>query len=131
MKTVLVVEDDADIRDLITWKLEQAGYSTVAAADGDAGLAAASNAESPDGLPDLVLVDWMMPKMSGIEVCQALRDNPLTARIPIILLTAKAQETEVERGFAAGVDDYIVKPFSPREMLSRVKAVLARSESRS
>ena len=131
MKRVLVVEDDADIRDLITWKLEQAGYSTVAAADGDAGLAAAtSDAGSSGGLPDLVLVDWMMPKMSGIEVCQALRENPLTARIPIILLTAKAQETEVERGFAVGVDDYIVKPFSPREMLSRVKAVLARSESR-
>jgi DNA-binding response OmpR family regulator len=134
MKRVLVVEDDADIRDLITWKLEQAGYSTVAAADGDAGLAAATSDAgspgSPGGLPDLVLVDWMMPKMTGIEVCQALRENPVTARIPIILLTAKAQETEVERGFAVGVDDYIVKPFSPREMLSRVKAVLARSESR-
>jgi DNA-binding response OmpR family regulator len=72
----------------------------------------------------------MMPKMTGIEVCRALRDNPVTSRIPIILLTAKAQEVEVERGFAAGVDDYIVKPFSPREMLGRIQAVLARSEAR-
>ena len=132
MKTVLVVEDDADIRELITWKLEQAGYSTVAASDGDAGVAAATGAVGASGsAPDLILVDWMMPKMNGLEVTRALRDNPITARIPIILLTAKAQETEVERGFAAGVDDYIVKPFSPREMLSRVRAVLARSEERS
>ena len=82
------------------------------------------------GVPDLILVDWMMPKMTGIEVCRALRDDPVTSRIPIILLTAKAQEAEVERGFAAGVDDYIVKPFSPREMLGRIEAVLARSEAR-
>jgi len=125
MKTVLVVDDDADIRELITWKLSQAGYTTLAASDGEAGLTAAV-----DGVPDLILVDWMMPKMTGIEVCRALRDDPVTSRIPIILLTAKAQEAEVERGFAAGVDDYIVKPFSPREMLGRIEAVLARSEAR-
>jgi DNA-binding response OmpR family regulator len=68
-----------------------------------------------------------MPKMSGIELCRALREGPGTARIPIILLTAKAHEGEVERGFQAGADDYIVKPFSPREMLSRVEAVLSRT----
>jgi DNA-binding response OmpR family regulator len=129
MKTVLVVDDDPDIRELITWKLTQAGYTTLAVADGQAALAAATSG-GPGGTPDLILVDWMMPMMTGIEVCQALRDNPATARVPIILLTAKAQEVEVERGFAAGVDDYIVKPFSPREMLSRIQAVLARSEAR-
>ena len=130
MKTVLVVDDDPDIRELITWKLSQAGYTTLAAADGEAGLNAAVAGDAEGRVPDLILVDWMMPKMTGIEVCRALRDNPVTSRIPIILLTAKAQEAEVERGFAAGVDDYIVKPFSPREMLGRIQAVLARSEAR-
>jgi DNA-binding response OmpR family regulator len=132
MKTVLVVDDDADIRELITWKLNQAGYSVLTASDGEEGLAAASMTTGLSSAvpPDLVLLDWMMPKMSGIEVCQALRSNVATARIPVILLTAKAQEAEVERGFAAGADDFIVKPFSPREMLRRVEAVLGRSESR-
>jgi len=128
MKTVLVVDDDPDIRELVSWKLTQAGYTTRAACDGEDGLAA--TVEDEGRLPDLILVDWMMPKMTGIEMCRAVRANPLTARIPLILLTANAQEAEVERGFAAGVDDYIVKPFSPREMLGRVQAVLARSEAR-
>jgi DNA-binding response OmpR family regulator len=128
MKSVLVVDDDPDIRELITWKLAQAGYSTQVAADGEAALAAVAG----DGaaVPDLILVDWMMPKLSGIDVCRALRQNPGTARIPVILLTANAQEADVELGFAAGVDDYIAKPFSPREMLSRIEAVLTRSEAR-
>lgn len=130
MKSVLVVDDDPDIRELITWKLVQAGYSTLVAGDGEAGLAAANSGDSEGRIPDLILVDWMMPKMSGIDVCRALRQNPVTARIPVILLTANAQEADVELGFAAGVDDYIAKPFSPREMLSRIEAVLARSEAR-
>ena len=130
MKTVLIVDDDPDIRELITWKLGQAGYTTLVAGDGEAGLLAAESGDEDGHLPDLILVDWMMPKMSGIDVCRALRDNPSTARIPLILLTANAQEADVERGFAAGVDDYIAKPFSPREMLGRIQAVLARSEAR-
>ncbi len=131
MKTVLVVDDDPDIRELITWKLSQAGYATVAAADGDAALeVAAAGGVAGKPLPDLVLVDWMMPRITGIEVCRALRDNPLTAHIPVILLTAKAQKSEIECGYAAGVDDYIVKPFSPRAMLIRVEAVMSRCEAR-
>jgi two-component system response regulator MtrA len=130
MKTVLIVDDDPDIRELITWKLGQAGYATIVAGDGEAGLVAAATGDDDGHLPDLILVDWMMPKMSGIDVCRALRDDPATARIPVILLTANAQESDVERGFAAGVDDYIAKPFSPREMLGRIQAVLARSEAR-
>lgn len=130
MKSVLVVDDDPDIRELITWKLGQAGYSTMVAGDGEAGLAAVTAGDSEGRAPDLILVDWMMPKMSGIDVCRALRQNPATARIPVILLTANAQEADVELGFAAGVDDYIAKPFSPREMLSRIEAVLTRSEAR-
>jgi DNA-binding response OmpR family regulator len=129
-RIVLLADDDPDIRDLITWKLSQAGYSTQVAPDGETALAAAGGAPTSGDQPDLVLLDWMMPKMTGIEVCQALRGNPATAAIPVILLTAKAQEAELERGFAAGVDDYIVKPFSPREMLSRVQAVLARGGAR-
>ena len=129
MKTVLVIDDDPDIRELVTWKLSQAGYGVLSEPDGVAGLAAAvgSTPLSAAMPPDLVIVDWMMPRMSGIELCEALRRNPATARIPVILLTARAQEAEVDRGFAAGVDDYIVKPFSPREMLRRVEAVLART----
>jgi DNA-binding response OmpR family regulator len=130
MKTVLVVDDDKDIRELIVWKLNEAGYATLTEADGEAGLAAASGT-SPAGqgvIPDLVLLDWTMPKMDGIFVCALMRANPVTAKIPVILLTAKAQESEVQRGFVAGADDYIVKPFSPRDMLSRVSSVLARFE---
>lgn len=130
MATVLVVEDDPIIRDLITWKLTLAGYAAVAEADGEAGLALATG-DGPTGggvPPDLVLLDWMMPKMTGIDVCRALRSNSATADVPIIMLTAKAHESEIEKGFEAGVDDYIVKPFSPRELVRRVDAVLARSE---
>ena len=130
MRTVLVIDDDSDIRELVTWKLTQAGYATLSASDGAEGLAAAIAGDAEGRPPDLVLVDWMMPKMTGIEVCRSVRANPLTSRIPIILLTANAEEAEVESGFAAGVDDYIVKPFSPRELLGRIQAVLSRSEAR-
>ena len=126
MKSVLVVDDDADIRELIVWKLSQAGFATLSAADGEEGLAKAVTGDADGRAPDVILVDWMMPKMPGIELCRALRENPATASIPIVLLTAKAQDVEVQAGFAAGVDDYIVKPFSPKEMVSRVKALLAR-----
>lgn len=129
MKTVLVVDDDPDIRELVIWKLQQAGYATMAAGDGEAGLEIATKGDGEGRLPDLVLVDWMMPRMAGIEMCRALRENPRTVNLPVILLTAKAQESEVERGFAAGVDDYIVKPFSPREMLGRIQAVLTRAQA--
>lgn len=130
MKTVLVVDDDGALRELILWKLTKGGYETQSAADGEAGLAAAISAVDAGHAPDLILVDWMMPKMTGIELCQALRDNPLTSAIPIILLTANRQDAEVERGFEVGVDDYILKPFNPRELLGRVRAVLARAEAR-
>jgi two-component system phosphate regulon response regulator PhoB len=122
MPTVLVVDDDPDIRDIAAIKLGQAGLRVLTEADGDAGLAAAL-----DQAPDAVLLDWMMPRLTGIEVCARLREHPQTARTPIILLTAKAQEADIERGFAAGANDYIVKPFSPRELVARVTAALARS----
>jgi DNA-binding response OmpR family regulator len=131
MNRVLVVDDDADIRELVTFKLQQAGYAVEAASDGQLGLDAAL-ATTPDLIllePDLILLDLMMPKLSGIEVCRLLRDNDVTADTPVILFTAKAQEADVQRGFSAGADDYIVKPFSPRELITRVQAVLARARS--
>jgi len=130
MKTVLVVDDDDALRELILWKLTKGGYATLSAADGKAGLAAAIAAVTAGHAPDLILVDWMMPKMTGIELCQALRDNPLTSPIPLILLTANRLDNEVERGFEVGVDDYILKPFNPKELLGRVRAVLTRAEAR-
>jgi DNA-binding response OmpR family regulator len=121
MTAILVADDDMDIRDLVAFKLEQAGYDVVAVDNGLAALTAAT--ENP---PDLVVLDVMMPGMSGIDVCRQLRLDQGTKALPIILLTARAQEGDVEVGFGAGADDYIVKPFSPRELVSRVEAVLAR-----
>lgn len=120
---ILVVDDDPDIRELVTFKLEQLGHAVTTEKDGEAGLAAALS-----NVPDLILLDVMMPKLTGIEVCQKLRDTTDTASLPILLITAKAQEADVERGFAAGADDYIVKPFSPRELASRVEATFARQK---
>jgi DNA-binding response OmpR family regulator len=121
MPHILIVEDDADIRELTAFKLTLEGHDVHVEADGEAGLAAAREL-----MPDLIVLDWMMPKLTGLEVCQTLRADPATASLPIILLTAKAQEADIQRGFAAGADDYISKPFSPPELASRVTAVLAR-----
>ena len=119
MPTILVVDDDPDIREIVTFKLSRSGFDVVAEADGEAALVAADQAD-----PDLILIDWMMPKMTGIEVCLALRAQNRFDTTPIILLTARAQEDDMQRGFAAGATDYIIKPFSPRELLSRVTAAL-------
>ncbi|WP_307844565.1 response regulator transcription factor [Actinotalea solisilvae] len=119
---VLVADDDPDIRDLVAFKLGTAGYEVEVVGDG---LAALEHARARP--PRLVLLDVMMPGLSGLDVAQQLRADPRTATVPIILLTAKAQESDVEGGFGVGADDYVTKPFSPRELLSRVRAVLARS----
>jgi DNA-binding response OmpR family regulator len=124
MVTVLLAEDDADIRDLVTFKLRQQGYEVRAFEDGLSALASAH-----DEMPDLALLDITMPGMSGMDVCRELRADPATADVPIILLTARAQESDIETGFSVGADDYVVKPFSPRELVSRVQAVLARIQA--
>jgi DNA-binding response OmpR family regulator len=121
---ILVADDDMDIRDLVAFKLEQAGFEVTAV---DNGLAALTAARLEP--PDLVVLDVMMPGMSGIDVCRELRNDRTTSGLPIILLTARAQEGDVEVGFGAGADDYIVKPFSPRELVTRVEAVLARQRA--
>ena len=122
MSRILVVDDDDDICALVAFKLESLGHEVLIERDGEGGLAAARQE-----LPDLVVLDWMMPRMTGLEVCLAVRSDPGLERMPIILLTAKAQEADVQRGFAAGADDYLVKPFSPRELASRVEALLTRA----
>jgi len=124
MVTVLLAEDDPDIRDLVTFKLRQQGYEVRAFQDGLSALASAR-----DEVPDLALLDVTMPGMSGLDVCRELRADPATANLPIILLTARAQESDIETGFSIGADDYVVKPFSPRELVSRVQAVLARIQA--
>ena len=121
MARILVIDDEQDIRELVAFKLSRMGHDVVSEADGAAGLAAARMMR-----PDLVLVDWMMPRLTGIEVCTELRADPAFALTPIILLTARAQESDLQRGFAAGVSDYVVKPFSPRELATRVGAMLTR-----
>jgi two-component system phosphate regulon response regulator PhoB len=125
MATVLIVDDDPDIRDIAALKLVLAGLDVRAESDGERGLAAALEMR-----PDVVLLDWMMPNKTGLDVCRELRATPETAGATIILLTAKAQEVDIERGFSAGADDYIVKPFSPRELVTRVTAALGRGRGR-
>ncbi len=125
MHRVLVADDDPDILELVRFKLEQAGHDVTTVSDGDAALAAVRQ----DGPYSLILLDVMMPRRTGIEVCEALRGDAATRSVAILMLTSKAQESDVERGFAAGADDYIVKPFSPRELLSRVNAALARTRA--
>ncbi len=124
MATVLLAEDDADIRFLVTFKLKKAGHEVRAFGDGLSAMADAR--EHP---PDLAVLDIMMPGMSGLQVCRELRKDPATASVPVILLTALAQEADITAGFAAGADDYIVKPFSPRDFTMRVEAVLARVQA--
>ena len=124
MVTVLLAEDDADIRVLVTFTLTRAGYQVREFGDGLSALAGAR--EHP---PDLAILDVMMPCMSGLEVCRELRKDPATADIPVVILTALARETDITAGFAAGADDYIVKPFSPREFVIRVNAALARAQA--
>jgi DNA-binding response OmpR family regulator len=124
MASVLVVDDDPDVCDLVTYKLEQSGFDVRRASDGDGALR-----EVAKQIPDLVLLDIMMPGISGLEVLQRWRANGATAAMPVIMLTAKAQENDVERGFELGADDYVVKPFSPRELVRRVTAVMSRRQS--
>ena len=119
--TVLVAEDDDDIRALVAFRLERSGYSVVLARDGVTALEI-----SAKELPDLIVLDVMMPKLDGFEVTRRLRADEATRRIPIILLTARAQDNDVQQGFEAGADDYLRKPFSPDELRARVQAILGR-----
>jgi DNA-binding response OmpR family regulator len=118
---ILAADDDVDILELVGFRLERSGYTVLRATDGEQALAIARESK-----PDLAVLDVMMPKMDGYEVTRRLREDPETSRMPIILLTARAQEADVQQGFAAGADDYIRKPFSPQELRARVQAILGR-----
>jgi DNA-binding response OmpR family regulator len=121
-KLVLVADDDPDILDLVTFRLDRAGYEVVQARDGQEALDAAL-----ERTPDLCVLDVMMPRLDGYEVTRRLREESATRSVPIILLTARAQEADVQRGFDSGASDYVKKPFSPQELRARVEALLARS----
>ena|ERR1700675_4640251 len=118
---VLVADDEEDIRALVAFRLQRAGYDVITAADGEEALLLATTR-----LPDLVVLDMMMPKATGLEVTRSLRGQDTTKDIPVILLTARAQEADVASGFEAGVDDYVKKPFSPKDLQLRVQALLER-----
>jgi two-component system phosphate regulon response regulator PhoB len=119
--TILVVEDDRPLAELLTFNLERAGYRVLHTGDGHDALDLA-RAQAPD----LILLDWMIEGMAGIEVCRLLRAKPETAKLPIIMLTARSEEADRLRGLDTGADDYVVKPFSPKELVARVAAVLRR-----
>lgn len=120
---LLVVEDERDLQDLIAYNLRQAGYDVVTASKGDVALRAIREEKF-----DLILLDVMLPDIQGTEICRRLKANPAWASIPVIMLTAKGEETDRVVGFELGVDDYLVKPFSMRELLLRIQAILRRAK---
>ena len=124
-RPVLIIEDDPDISESLKYNLEREGLLTVVAATGEQGLIEALNERNP---PMLIMLDLMLPGMSGTELCRRFRREPLTRRTPIIILTAKGSESDRVAGLDLGADDYITKPFSVRELLARVRAVLRRMD---
>ena len=119
---LLIVEDEAALVELLRYNFEQEGFRVSSAADGEEALVMV--AEDP---PDIIVLDWMLPHLSGLEVCRQLRRRPETRAIPIIMLTARGEEGDRVRGLESGADDYLAKPFSPRELVARVRAVLRRA----
>ena len=122
MAKVLVIEDEPDLQQVLTYNLRSAGHEALSAGRGADGLRLA-RAEAPD----LILLDLMLPDLAGTEVCRALKDDPTTRAIPVVMLTARGEEIDRVVGFELGVDDYIVKPFSVRELLLRIQAILRRA----
>lgn len=122
MSRILIVEDDPSLVELLRYNLETEGFDVTVARDGEGGMEAI-NADDPD----LVVLDWMLPNMSGIEICRQMRQRTATRTTPVIMLTAKGEESDRVRGLETGADDYIVKPFSPAELTARIKAVLRRA----
>lgn len=123
-KRILVIEDEEDVVDLLTRTLSKAGFLTSTAKDGEAGIIAARDEQT-----DLIVLDLMLPRMSGLEVCRVLKSEPATRAIPVVMLTAKAEEVDRIVGLEFGADDYVAKPFSPRELVLRINAILRRIDS--
>jgi two-component system, OmpR family, phosphate regulon response regulator PhoB len=121
-KNILIIEDEAAIREMVSFALSKAGFSLAEASD-----ATEAEAMMAEKLPDLILLDWMLPGMSGIELARRLKRDEYSRAVPIIMLTARSEEDDRVGGLEAGADDYITKPFSPRELVARIKAVLRRA----
>jgi len=122
MKRILIIEDDRDIVELVRYNLEQEGFQVAAVSEGSSGLAQVR--KSP---PDLLVLDLMLPKLSGLEICKAIRRDQSLNRLPILMLTARGDESDRVVGLELGADDYVTKPFSPRELVARIKALLRRT----
>lgn len=123
-KHILVVEDDSEIREMLRFSLEKSGYAVVEAEDAEQALEKLGVM-----LPDMMLVDWMLPGMAGPEFVRRTRRDDLTKKIPVIMLTARSEESDILQGFENGADDYLTKPFSPKELLARIKSLLRRSNN--
>ncbi len=119
---ILIVEDDPSLSELLAYNLDNSGFKATVVSEGDEALPTILDEE-----PDLVILDWMLPNLSGIEICRQIRQHTEIRKLPIIMLTAKGEESERIRGFETGADDYVIKPFSPSELIARVKAVLRRT----
>lgn len=124
--SILIIEDDEDIRELIRFNLSREGHRVLSAEDGESGYVKAINNQ-----PGIILLDLMLPKMNGIKVCELLRKNPKTVSIPIIMITAKASDSDIVKGLSCGADDYITKPFSLSVLLARIKAIQRRKTDES
>jgi len=120
-RKVLIIEDDRDIVEMLEYHLQEAGYETVSALNGQDGIAMATKQQ-----PDLIILDIMLPIVDGFEVCRTLKQDDTVTHVPIIILSAKSQETDKVIGLELGADDYVTKPFSPRELIARTKAILRR-----
>jgi two-component system phosphate regulon response regulator PhoB len=125
-RKILIIEDENDVADLLTLTLRKAGFRISTSPDGASGLQSAR-----DDKPDFVILDLMLPRMSGLEVCRILKSDTMTSHIPILMLTAKAEEIDRIVGLEFGADDYVTKPFSPREVVLRIRAILRRGEAAS
>lgn len=120
---ILVVEDEKEIATMIVYNLEKAGFMALAIDDGEAALDSIAEKR-----PDVVLLDWMLPSLSGVEICQRLRNSDYGVDVPVIMLTARGEEADKIRGLDSGADDYMVKPFSPKELIARIKAIMRRAK---
>jgi two-component system phosphate regulon response regulator PhoB len=120
--SILLVEDETALVELLRYNLEAEGFEVRASQDGEEALVMVQ-----ERVPDLVVLDWMLPSVSGLEICRQLRRRPETRNVPVILLTARGEEADRVRGFESGADDYVTKPFSPTELVARIRAVLRRS----
>src|SRR5207237_9777440 len=124
-KRILIIEDEPDVVDLLTLNLRKAGYTLATATDGAAGLDKARTER-----PAFIILDLMLPKMPGLEICKILKSDPGTRQIPIMMLTAKAEEIDRIVGLEFGADDYVTKPFSPREVVLRIRAIMRRGDAK-